>query len=90
MPIAWLEKQGEQKTNDKVRVEHLIPQKGMYYTCIKDYYSLDYTHLCVKGNIYKSSFNGYIDDESHFGLSWTNSCAEKYFEPTKDEDCIIC
>jgi len=78
------------KSDDKVEVEHLIPTKGIYYTCIKDYYSSDNTHLCVKGNVYKSSFNGYIDDESHFGLSWTNSCAEKYFEPTKDEDWIVC
>lgn len=76
------------KSDDEV--EHLIPQKGIYYTCIKDYYSSDNTHLCIKGNIYKSSFNGYIDDESHFGLSWTNSCAEKYFEPTKDEDWVVC
>lgn len=78
------------KSDDKVEVEHLIPTKGIYYTCIKDYYSSDNTHLCVKGNVYKSSFNGYIDDESHFGLSWTNSCAEKYFEPTKDEAWIVC
>jgi len=77
------------KSDDKVE-EHLIPTKGIYYTCIKDYYSSDNTHLCVKGNVYKSSFNGYIDDESHFGLSWTNSCAEKYFEPTQDEDWIVC
>lgn len=83
-----IEKQGE--PNDKAKVEHLIPQKGMYYTCIKDYYSSDNTHLCVKGNVYKSFFNGYIDDESHLGLSWTNSCTEKYFEPTKDEDWIVC
>ena len=87
--IAWLEKQGEQKPA-KAKAEHLIPQKGAYYTCIKDYYSSDNAHLCVKGNIYKSPFNGYIDDESHLGLSWTNSCAEKYFEPTKDDDWIVC
>lgn len=76
------------KPTDKI--ERLISQKGVYYTCIKDYYSSDNTHLYVKGNIYKSSYNGYINDESHFALSWTNSCMEKYFEPTKDEDWIIC
>lgn len=85
-----LEAAKEEKVDNANKVEHLIPQKGMYYTCIKDYYSSDNTHLCVKGKVYKSSFNGYIDDESHFGLSWTNSCAEKYFEPTKDEDWIVC
>ena len=86
--VAWLEKQGEQKPADEV--EHLIPQKGMYYTCIKDYYSSDNIHLYVKGNVYKSFFNGYIEDESYLGLSWTNSCTGKYFEPTKDEDWIVC
>ena len=88
--VSFAEKQVEQKSADKTEVEHLIPQKGMYYTCIKDYYSSNNTHLYVKGKVYKSFFNGYIDDESHFGLSWTNSCTEKYFEPTKDEDWIVC
>lgn len=72
------------------KVEHLIPQKGMYYTCIKDYYASDNTHLYVKGNVYKSPFNGYIEDEAHLGSSWTNSCAEKYFEQTKNDDWIVC
>lgn len=88
--IAWLEKRGEKPQGKTNKVEHLFPQKGMYYTCIKDYYSSDNTHLCIKGNVYKSSFNGCIDDELHLGLSWTNGCAEKYFEPTKDEDWIVC
>lgn len=95
-----LEKQGEQKSFDyenayfqqkdfAPKVEHLIPQEGMYYTCIKDYYAADNTHLHIKGNVYKSPFNGYVNNEAHLGLSW-NSYAEKYFEPTKDEDWIVC
>lgn len=89
-PKSAMEAANEVQSDNANKIEHLIPQKGIYYTCIKDYYSSDNTLLCVKGNVYESFFNGYIDDESHFGLSWTNSCAEKYFEPTKDEDWIVC
>lgn len=104
MPIEdiqnWLERKCKQKPFDyenaniqqkdfAPKVEHLIPQEGMYYTCIKDYYAADNTHLHIKGNVYKSPFNGYVNNEAHLGLSW-NSYAEKYFEPTKDEDWIVC
>lgn len=78
------------KPTDKVEPDHLLSQKCMYYTCIKDYYSSDNTHLYVKGHIYKYFFDGYINNESNFNLSLVNSFAKKYFELTKDEDWIVC
>lgn len=77
-------------SDDNDEPEHLLPQKCMYYTCIKDYYSSDNTHLYVKGHIYKYFFDRYINNESHFDLSFANSFAKKYFEHTKDEDWIVC
>jgi len=83
--IAWLEKQGEQKPVDN----RLIPQKGKYYVCINDYNPYGKTYN-IKGKIYKSPCDGYINSDKGFGLSWTNSCMEAYFSPVKDEDWIVC
>ena len=87
--LAWLEKQGEQKSVDGGK--HLIPQKGEYYVCIKDYCPVASNYsVNTKGKIYKSTHNGYINNDKGFGLSWTNSCTENYFRPVKDEDWIVC
>jgi len=84
--VAWLEKQGEQKPDDN----RLIPQKGEYYVCIKNYYSADGKTTNTKGKIYKSPCDGYINDDRGFGLSWINSCTENYFRLIKEEDWIVC
>ena len=84
--LAWIEKQGKQKPDDN----RLIPQKGEYYVCIKDYYSADGKTTNTKGKIYKSPCDGYINDDKGFGLSWINSCTENHFRPIKEEDWIIC
>jgi hypothetical protein len=69
------------KQNHADKVSHLIPQKGVYYVCIKDYYSADGKTLNTKGKTYKSPCDGYINDDKGLGLSWINSCTEKYFRP---------
>jgi hypothetical protein len=84
--LAWLEKQGEQKPDDN----RLIPQKGEYYVCIKDYYSAGGKTTNTKGKIYKSPCDGYINEDKGFGLSWINSSTENHFRPIKEEDWVIC
>lgn len=97
MNLYELEKQGKHTQGNtaleavrKEKVEHLVPQKGEYYICIKDYCLASNYLVNTKDKIYKSPRNGYINNDKGVGLSWTNSCTENYFRPVKEEDWIVC
>jgi len=90
--LALLEKQGEQKPADEVKLKFEI-EKGKWYVCTQTY-TLRGKIVVIKGQTYQSNQDGAIEGENgHLFIDKIDGKALNYFKPwtikdTKDGDVL--